>query len=255
MRPATLRLCNLVAQSSKTCGRSRHENDSPQVAPSRLDPLSYESLRQQILRRDGWRCQSGGTMSNLEVHHRKFRSRSGTNSGDNLIRNGLVLIDSCLLIACRLSSIDYSRICRVRPVGPSWELERTETDAEVAFSCNCCKNYHLDSRLPRTVKCSRRNGISWEVPDTLPFRGDSLACRMWRESCMNNKNGKWLLAVVALCCLAPAAFATPCPTINPHCNSKAVPEGGSTAIYLLGAGLTCFGAMFLRSRLAKPTRS
>jgi hypothetical protein len=32
----------------------------------RLDPLSYESLRQQILRRDGWRCQSCGTMSNLE---------------------------------------------------------------------------------------------------------------------------------------------------------------------------------------------
>ena len=31
----------------------------------RLDPLSYESLRQQILRRDGWRCQSCGAMSNL----------------------------------------------------------------------------------------------------------------------------------------------------------------------------------------------
>ncbi len=42
-----------------------------------LDPLSYESLRQQILRRDGWRCQSCGTMTNLEVHHRKFRSHSG----------------------------------------------------------------------------------------------------------------------------------------------------------------------------------
>src|SRR5208282_6070460 len=44
----------------------------PKAAPSRLDPLSYESLRQQILRRDGWRCQSCGTMSNLEVHHREF---------------------------------------------------------------------------------------------------------------------------------------------------------------------------------------
>ncbi len=31
-------------------------------------------------------------------------------------------------------------------------------------------------------------------------------------------------------------------------------EGGSNAIYLLGAGLTCFEAMFLRSRLAKPTQ-
>ena len=32
--------------------------------PLRLDPVSYESLRQQVLRRDGWRCQSCGTMSN-----------------------------------------------------------------------------------------------------------------------------------------------------------------------------------------------
>jgi len=41
----------------------------PKADPSRLDPLSYERLRQQILRRDGWRCQSCGIMSNLDVHH------------------------------------------------------------------------------------------------------------------------------------------------------------------------------------------
>jgi 5-methylcytosine-specific restriction endonuclease McrA len=57
----------------------------PKVAPSRLDPLSYEMLRQQILRRDAWRCQSCGTMSNLEVHHREFRSYSGEDSEENLI--------------------------------------------------------------------------------------------------------------------------------------------------------------------------
>jgi ATP-dependent DNA helicase RecQ len=57
----------------------------PKAAPLRLDPASYESLRQQILRRDGWRCQSCGAMSNLEVHHRKFRSHSGSDSEDNLI--------------------------------------------------------------------------------------------------------------------------------------------------------------------------
>jgi len=51
----------------------------------RLDPVSYENLRQQVLRRDGWRCQSCGTMSNLEVHHRKFRSHSGDDSEENLI--------------------------------------------------------------------------------------------------------------------------------------------------------------------------
>jgi len=41
----------------------------PRADRLRLDPLSYDGLRQQILRRDGWRCQSCGTMSNLEVHH------------------------------------------------------------------------------------------------------------------------------------------------------------------------------------------
>ena len=57
----------------------------PKVVPARLDPLSYESLRQQILRRDGWRCQSCGTMSNLEIHHKQFRSHSGDDSEENLI--------------------------------------------------------------------------------------------------------------------------------------------------------------------------
>ena len=54
-------------------------------ASSRLDPLSYESLRQQILCRDGWRCQSCGTMSNLEVHHKEFSSHSEADSEENLI--------------------------------------------------------------------------------------------------------------------------------------------------------------------------
>jgi ATP-dependent DNA helicase RecQ len=57
----------------------------PKVARLRLDSLSYENLRQEILRRDGWRCQSCGTMSHLEVHHREFRSHSGTDSEENLI--------------------------------------------------------------------------------------------------------------------------------------------------------------------------
>lgn len=51
----------------------------------RLDPASYEILRQQALRRDGWRCQSCGAMSNLEVHHKQFRCQSGRDSEENLI--------------------------------------------------------------------------------------------------------------------------------------------------------------------------
>ena len=73
---------------------------------------------------------------------------------------------------------------------------------------------------------------------------------------MNNRNGKWWLALVTLFCLAPAAFADHgYDPQSPRKRKLQVPEGGSTAIYLLGVGLTCFGAMFLRSKIAKPTQS
>jgi 5-methylcytosine-specific restriction endonuclease McrA len=51
----------------------------------RLDPASYENLHQQVLRRDSWRCQSCGKMSNLEVHHKELRSHAGGDFEDNLI--------------------------------------------------------------------------------------------------------------------------------------------------------------------------
>ncbi len=50
-----------------------------------LESEPYEQLRHQVLRRDGWRCQSCGSMSNLEVHHKELRSRSGDDSEQNLI--------------------------------------------------------------------------------------------------------------------------------------------------------------------------
>jgi len=57
----------------------------PKPTPLRLDPVAYETLRQLVLRRDGWRCQSCGAMANLEVHHQQFRSHAGDDSEDNLI--------------------------------------------------------------------------------------------------------------------------------------------------------------------------
>jgi 5-methylcytosine-specific restriction endonuclease McrA len=51
----------------------------------RLGAAEYESLRQEILWRDGWRCQSCGTMSNLEVHHTQFRSQAGDDAERNLM--------------------------------------------------------------------------------------------------------------------------------------------------------------------------
>ena len=57
----------------------------PKRVPLRLNSDLYDQLRNQVLRRDGWRCQSCGTMSNLEVHHKEFRSHSGDDSEQNLI--------------------------------------------------------------------------------------------------------------------------------------------------------------------------
>ncbi len=57
----------------------------PKRAHLRLDSDLYDGLRIQVLRRDNWRCQSCGKMSNLEVHHNEFRSRSGDDSPQNLI--------------------------------------------------------------------------------------------------------------------------------------------------------------------------
>ena len=58
---------------------------SPGLRRLRLDPISYDNLRQQVLRRDSWRCQSCGKMSNLEVHHKQFRSHAGDDLEENLI--------------------------------------------------------------------------------------------------------------------------------------------------------------------------
>jgi 5-methylcytosine-specific restriction endonuclease McrA len=53
--------------------------------PVRLETHDYEELRERVLRRDGWRCQLCGSMTNLEVHHQQFRSHSGEDTEDNLI--------------------------------------------------------------------------------------------------------------------------------------------------------------------------
>ena len=51
----------------------------------RLPPQSYEQLCREVLQRDGWRCQSCGSLSNLQIHHKKFRSQLGDDSEENLI--------------------------------------------------------------------------------------------------------------------------------------------------------------------------
>jgi 5-methylcytosine-specific restriction endonuclease McrA len=52
---------------------------------ARLETKEYAQLRTRVMRRDGWRCQSCGSIENLEVHHKDYRSQSGADVEDNLI--------------------------------------------------------------------------------------------------------------------------------------------------------------------------
>jgi hypothetical protein len=74
---------------------------------------------------------------------------------------------------------------------------------------------------------------------------------------MKSSYRKLLLAVLLLC-VVPTAFAKP---KDDKCNPKRdrrceqVPEGGSAAIYLLCAGITCVGAIVIRSRSLATTQA
>ncbi len=75
---------------------------------------------------------------------------------------------------------------------------------------------------------------------------------------MKDLSRKFLLAAIVLLCLTPASFAAKpnrdrCQDGRRNC--RPVPEGGAAAIYLLGAGLTCLGAMLVRSRAGNPSHS
>jgi hypothetical protein len=71
-------------------------------------------------------------------------------------------------------------------------------------------------------------------------------------------NGKRWLALVALLCVVPGAYAIE-PDRARRCDEERngrdcqpMPEGGSGAAYVLAAGIACLGAMFIRSRAPKP---
>ena len=60
-------------------------NSVQKKPPTRLGAEKYDKLRLAVLQRDGWRCQSCGAMTNLEVHHQQFRSHVGQDTEENLI--------------------------------------------------------------------------------------------------------------------------------------------------------------------------
>jgi len=58
---------------------------SPKRPRIRLAPELYATLRTEILERDGWRCQTCGCLTNLDVHHMRPRSALGDDAVTNLI--------------------------------------------------------------------------------------------------------------------------------------------------------------------------
>ena len=63
----------------------------PKQPRLQLDPDEYQQLCGQVLERDSWRCQSCGSMRQVQVHHMQFRSHSGDDSEENLV----TLCDQC----------------------------------------------------------------------------------------------------------------------------------------------------------------
>jgi len=57
----------------------------PRKPRIRLDWDSYRRLCQEVLRRDGWRCQRCGSCNDLQVHHMQPRSLLGGDVEENLI--------------------------------------------------------------------------------------------------------------------------------------------------------------------------
>ena len=51
----------------------------------RLDPELYEQLCRESCKGMDGECQSCGSLKNLQVHHKQFRSQSGDDSEQNLI--------------------------------------------------------------------------------------------------------------------------------------------------------------------------
>jgi len=57
----------------------------PKHGRIRLGWEAYRQLCQEVLRRDGWRCQMCGKQTNLQVHHMETRGRLGSDAKHNLI--------------------------------------------------------------------------------------------------------------------------------------------------------------------------
>jgi len=85
--PCSLDRCPVLQELNKI-GYIRSDEGDEQFSAKKprlkLRSTEYEALRNQVLKRDGWRCQLCGTSNNLHVHHVKSCCMLGDDQAHNL---------------------------------------------------------------------------------------------------------------------------------------------------------------------------
>jgi len=72
-------------QREEKTAREHQELREKEFASKYRPEESYITLRQEILKRDGYRCRQCGSFSGVEVHHIKRRLEGGSDTPENLI--------------------------------------------------------------------------------------------------------------------------------------------------------------------------
>jgi 5-methylcytosine-specific restriction endonuclease McrA len=77
----------------------------------KLESEAYRQLCHEVLERDGWRCQSCGSIEGLQIHHIQPRSRLGDDSAENLM---------ALCVRCHQKAHGHGYVVR-NSDGSSWK--------------------------------------------------------------------------------------------------------------------------------------
>src|SRR5438477_6746173 len=71
--------------SSRNYNKRLRDQTSTEKPARSSTPEFYTQLRTEVLRRDGWRCQSCGSRTSLQAHHIEKLSQGGEDADENLI--------------------------------------------------------------------------------------------------------------------------------------------------------------------------
>jgi hypothetical protein len=131
-----------------------------------------------------------------------------------------------------------------------------------AALCNHRNNSHLDNHLSQRSNEGAPAAGAWALLSNSPLAELVRDIEVLGVH-MSNRSSKLLLLVGILLLTPLFSFGAPradhhekgCDNDRRSSNCAQVPEGGSSSIYLLGASLTCLGAIFVRSRLSKSNQA